>query len=123
MTVNGASIAQKVYDAVVRVGRTVTLTNYSSSYSTSTGNTTRTATSYTVQASPPYEKDRQATGDSQPRSSAAMVVPALNLVAAPIVGSKIVTGGVSYTVRAVTTHEIASTTLAYELELEQGAPS
>ena len=123
MSVNGPSIAQKVYDAVVKVGRTATLTNYSATYSTSTGTTTRTATSYTVQVSPPYQKQRQATGDSQPRGTAAMVIPALNLEAAPIVGSKIVTGGISYTVRAVTTHEIASTTLAYELELEQGAPS
>lgn len=123
MTVNGPAIAQKVYDAVVRVGRTVTLTNYSATYSTTTGKTTRTATAYTVQASPPYTKRREVGTESQPRGGAAMVIPALNLTAAPIVGSKVVTGGISYTVTAVTTHEIADTTLAYELDLQQGAPS
>lgn len=123
VTVNGPAIAAKTLAAIERVGRTVTLTNYADTYSTATGKTTRTPTNYTITASPPYQKDRRSGADAQPRGSAAMVIPALNLTAAPAVGSKIVTGGISYTVTAVTTHEIASTTLAYELDLQQGAPS
>ena len=123
MTVNTTAISAKVLAACVKVGRTVTLTDYVDTYSTATGKTTRVATDYTVQASPPYQKRRGFSGDSQPSSGAAIVFPASGIAVTPKVGQKVATGGLVYTILDVTTHELGTAVLAYECTLSQGGPA
>ena len=123
MTVNTTAISSKVLAACVKVGRTVTLTDYVDTYSTATGKTTRVATDYTVQASPPYQKRRGFSNDSQPSGGAAILFPASGITVTPKAGQKVATGGLVYTIVDVTTHEIVSTVLAYECTLTQGGPA
>lgn len=123
MTVNTTAIASKILAACVKVGRTVTLTSYVDTYSAVTGTNTRVATETTVQASPPYEKRRAFGSDSQPASTAAIVIPASGLAVEPKVGHKIETGGIAYTILGVTKHELVNTVLAYECTLSQGGPA
>lgn len=123
MTVNTTAISSKVLAACVKVGRTVTLTDYVDTYSTATGKTTRVATDYTVQASPPYQKRRGFSNDSQPSGGAAILFPASGITVTPKAGQKVATGGLVYTIVDVTTHELVSTVLAYECTLTQGGPT
>lgn len=123
MTVNTTAISAKVLAACVKVGRTVTLTDYVDTYSTATGKTTRVATDYTVQASPPYQKRRGFSNDSQPSGGAAILFPASGITVTPKAGQKVATGGLVYTIVDVTTHELVSTVLAYECTLTQGGPT
>lgn len=122
MTVDAAQILADVYSATAEVGRTVTITTYADVYSTTTGKTTRTPTTYSVLASPLYSQTRGMAADSQPRGSGQMLIPASGLTFALEVGSKVTVGAKVYTITVVGRLEIGSTLLAYELTLQEGAP-
>jgi hypothetical protein len=122
MTVDASQLLLDVYNAVAEVGRTVTVTTYSDTYSTTTGKTTRTATDHSVLASPLYSQTRGVTADSQPRGSAQLLIPASGLTFTLQVGAKVTVGSKVYTVTVVGRLEIGTTLLAYELTLQEGAP-
>lgn len=111
-----------VQAAASEVGRLVSVTDYVDSYSPTTGKTTRTATTYSVLASPPYGQTRAFGTDSQPAGSAQIVVPAQGVTFTLRPGQKVETGGKAYTITVVGRLEVVDTLVAYELTLQEGAP-
>jgi hypothetical protein len=122
MSVDVTQLLADVYSGVAEVGRSVTITSYADTYSPTTGNTTRTPTTYTLLASPPYNQSRGVTTDSQPRGSAQLVIPAQGVTFTIQAGQKLTTGGKVYTITVVGRLEVGSTLIAYELTLQEGAP-
>lgn len=122
MTVDVTQLLADVYSGVSEVGRTVSITSYADTYDPATGNTTRTPTTYTLLASPPYNKSRSVTTDSQPRGTAQLVIPAQGVTFAIQVGQKVTIGTQVYTITVVGRLEVGTTLIAYELTLQEGAP-
>lgn len=121
MTVDVTQLLADVYSGVSEVGRSVSITSYADSYNPATGITTRTPTSYTLLASPTYNQARSIGTDSQPRGTAQIVVPAQGVTFAIQAGQKVTIGSQVYTITVVGRLELASTLIAYELTLQEGA--
>jgi len=122
MTVDVTQLLADVYSGVSEVGRSVSITSYADTYNPGTGNTTRTPTTYTLLASPPYNQSRGVTNDSQPRGTAQLVIPAQGVTFAIQVGQKVTIGTKVYTITVVGRLEVGTTLIAYELTLQEGAP-
>lgn len=122
MSVDPSQVLAEVYSGVAEVGRTVTVTAYADTYSPTTGNTTRTPTTYSLLASPIYNQQRGVTTDSQPRGSAQIIIPAQGVTFTLQAGQKVQVGTVAYTITVVGRLELQSTLIAYELTLQEGAP-
>ena len=122
MSLDTTQLLADVLGAVSEVGASVTITTFADVYSTTTGKTTRTTTNYTVLGSPLYGNQKLLGTDGRMTAAAQLLLPASAVTFTLAVGAKVAAQNRVWTVQQITTHAIASTVLAYELALTEGAP-